>query len=351
MQPVRMNLSQDLRFGFGTIASQIKLNTRSGYTDLPKSQEKSLLGLINLAYDKKFTDMNDGRFNYPAIDYGDINSGIALQMTATVTKVKLQDTITKLQKHDQLKNYKEIWFFLLTVEAIPSTVKISANDLQIKYLTFNELVNKVLDSDIESQNNFIRLLKTEYPDYFQFNNKSFRITKNIPIPNSLSRFNDFIETNEWFPENPNEGYSAVYQLLESFRKRLSQCSKQARNILLTIMEIKGIPTTPNGVIKIYADELLGALNIDSDDEFDDFSYHFNFLEQNEIIEKYEEFQRMYTKNEEVYIENRIQFILRFHLWEPEINLFSVLPSFYERYHSYDDFEYAIENVDFSKLSD
>ncbi|MFV5265275.1 SMEK domain-containing protein [Acinetobacter courvalinii] len=119
-----MQLATRIRYIFATIAAQIKLDTRNGLTDLSKSQEKSLLGLINLAYAKKFKDMNAINSNYPAIDYGDFYNSCGLQMTVTVAKQKFQSTLIKLLKYDSNKSFKELWFFLLIVDALPNNALI-----------------------------------------------------------------------------------------------------------------------------------------------------------------------------------------------------------------------------------
>lgn len=353
MKPTRMKLEEELLFGFGILASQIKLNTRKGLTDLAKAQEKSLLELINIVYAMNFKDMNVLKTNYPAIDYGDITERTALQMTATVTKAKFNKTIDKIKRNEDLrKSYQVIWFFLLIVEAVPEKEKITSEDIDIEYLSFHEITNLVLDSTIENQKKIIMLLKNEYPDYFNFNKKDYRINKKKPVPKNLKIFNEFIKTIEWFTENPDEGYSEVQSLLESFSDRLFLCSKKSRNILLTIMEIKGTPESLDGVIEIYEDELMGIFDIDCKEdykEYKDLLYHLDFLEKNELIKKYRHLQGTHIDGDDVIIDYRTNFILKFHSWDLAINLFSVLPSFYEKYYSYFDFEYAIENVDFSKL--
>lgn len=352
MRPARMKLADDLLFGFGAIASQIKLYTRKGYTDLAKAQEKSLLKLINMAYSRNFEDMNEGQSNYPGIDYGDISEGIALQMTATVAKIKFQETVAKIQKYEELKtSYETIWFLLLTVEAVPSTVKITSDDISIQYITFHEITSKVMSLELEEQNRFISLLKKEYADYFQFNSNSFRMTRIPPIPDNLKVFNDFIETIEWFPENLDEGYAKVRRYLEAFRMSLNLCPKLARNILLTILDIKGLPEGLSDSVEIYADELVGALDLNRDEEFTEFEYYLNRLKNNDLVIEGQDCLGMHEKDGDLFVSTRPKLILNYRMWEPEINFFSVLPSFYEKYHSYEDFEYAIENSDFSLLCD
>lgn len=345
MQPERMILATKIRYIFATIAAQIKLDTRNGLTDLSKSQEKSLLGLINLAYAKKFKDMNEINSNYPAIDYGDCYNGFGLQMTVTVTKQKFQNTLTKLLKYDSNQSFRELWFFLLIVDSVPSNVLIYHENFKIKYITFNDMINEILNKDIEIQRDFLNLVEKEYSNYFQ-PNTSFRIPENASIPLDLDVFNNFIETKEWFPEDHNEGYQKVYNFIKSFQLCLHRCSYPARTILAYIIRMQGLPTGYNSPIKMYLDHLMGALNI-NDDNFDDFKYQLDLLIASDLVSIEDEFQCLNGLTAEM----RRVVVLSYKTYEPEINLFSVLPNFYIKYHSFNEFLSAIENANFSLLSD
>lgn len=345
MKPERMILASEIRFIFAVIATQIKLDTRNGLTDLSKSQEYSLLNLINLAYAKRFEDMNRINPNYPAIDYGDCYNGLALQMTVTVTKQKFQNTLTKLLKYDSNQSFKELWFFLLIIDAVPDNVLINNQNVQIKYITLNDMINEVFSKDLDTQRSFLNILKQEYFQYFRFQTP-FNIPQNISVPNDLVVFNNFIQTVEWFPENPNIGYEKVYNFIDNFQKCLCRCSYAARTILAYIIKVQGVPNNYNSKVKIYLDHLMGGLNID-DNNFDDFKYQLDLLVASELVDIEDEFQGLNGLT----IEMRRVVVLSFQTYEPEINLFSVLPNFYIKYHSLNEYFVAIENADFSLLSD
>jgi hypothetical protein len=345
MKPERMILASEIRFIFAVIATQIKLDTRNGLTDLSKSQENSLLELINLAYATEFEDMNRINPNYAAIDYGDCYNGLGLQMTVTVTKQKFQNTLIKLLKYDSKQSFKELWFFLLIVDAVPSNVMLYDQAVQIKYITLNDMINEIVSKDLDIQRSFLNTLKQEYFQYFRLQNR-FNIPQNVSVPNDLVVFNNFIQTVEWFTENPNLGYEKVYNFIDNFQRCLCRCSYPARTILAYILKVQGIPSDYNSKVKIYLDHLMGGLNID-DDNFDDFKYQLDLLVASELVDIENEFQGLNGLT----IELRPVVVLSFQTYEPEINLFSVLPNFYIKYHSLNEYFLAIENADFSLLSD
>ncbi|MGF6189260.1 SMEK domain-containing protein [Serratia sp. 2723] len=345
-------IARQLRFFTATLYAQIKLSTRDGLTDLAKNQEVSLLSLINLVYESDFIDLNTDRKNFPGVDYGSLSMKTGLQMTATVTKKKFQDTFDTHTNNAVLKqNYPNIWFFLLTVEPVKPSIKLPSSN--IEYITLFDMVSEVLKKSTHFQKSFLDSLKNEYSRYFATNpaqGNSFSIPVGIPVPTDLMVFNELVSTQEWFPDNPGEGYLKVFNLIDRFHKQLSKCTRQAREILVSTIKLASPPTSQNEKIIVYADAVLGSLNID-EENISSFEYHYNFLELNDLVEKLDDFQDMYTVGEDVYIKNRVQFVLNYGTYEPELNLFSALLIFYLNRHNINDFENAFLNCDFSKLSD
>ncbi|HDZ8830194.1 SMEK domain-containing protein [Aeromonas caviae] len=345
-------IAKQLRFFTATLYAQIKLSTRDGLTDLAKNQEISLLSLINLAYGADFIDLNSIKQNFPGFDYGSHLMNAGLQMTATVTKKKFKDTFDTHSSNALLKQkYPKIWFFLLTVEPVNPSVKLSSSN--IEYITLFDMVSVVLKKNINFQISFLDTLKNEYSRYFACNTalgNSFSIPTLIPVPTDLMLFNEYISTQEWYPDNPGEGYLKVFNLIDGFQKQLSKCTRQAREILVSIIKLATPPTYQNDKIVIYADDLLGSLNID-EKNISSFEYHYRFLELNDLVEQLDEYKGMYSIGEDVYIKNSLKFLLNYSVYEPEINLYSALLLFYLNKHNFDEFENAFLNCDFSKISD
>ncbi|MEQ1420351.1 hypothetical protein [Acinetobacter indicus] len=119
-----------------------------------------------------------------------------------------------------------------------------------------------------------------------------RYGSNIPIPTDLSIFNNFIETKEWFPDDPNEGYEKVYNFISSFQECLLNCSYQARDLLACMIQIQGVPVDYNSNIKIFIERLVARLNI-KDEYWDSLEYDLELLKSNHLIDLTDEFQGIY----------------------------------------------------------
>lgn len=345
MQPDHMDLARKIRHFFATVFAQIKLDTRDGLTDLSKSQEKALLPIINEIYSKKFKDMNETNANYPGIDYGDFDNELGLQMTITVSKQKVQETVAKITKYDKERKIKEVWMFFLIVDAIPRNIRINTEDIKVKYMTLDDLSDEVINASLDYQKTFLSLIESQYSRYFR-NNTSIDIPENTRVPKDLTMFNDFIETEEWFPDNPNEGYEKIYNFISSFQDCLLSCSYDARKILAYILEVQGIPSDYNSKVKMYLDSLMGRLNI-TDNNFDEFEYQLELLVASDLVDIENEYQGF----DGITIKNRKVVVVSYQTYEPEINLFSVLPKFYVKHYSFKEYLVAIKNADFYLLSD
>ncbi|PHM70598.1 SMEK domain-containing protein [Xenorhabdus sp. KJ12.1] len=345
-------IARQLRYFTAIIYAQIKLSTRDGLTDLAKNQEISLLPLINLAYGADFRDLNAVQRNYPSFDYGSFSTKTGLQMTATVTKKKFQDTVNTHNGNPTLKkDYPNILFFLLTVEPVSSSVKLSAPN--INYITLFDMVSVVIQKDTQFQKHFLSILKSEHSQYFSSysaQSNTFSLPARIPVPTDLMLFNESVSTQEFFPDNPGDGYLKVFDLINNFHKQLSKCTYKARELLVSMIKIASPPTFQNEKIAVYADEVLGSLDI-NEENFSSFEYHYNLLKVNDLVEKFDEYQGMYTRGDDVYMDNRAKLELNYWISEPEMNLFSALLIFYLNRHNINDFENAFLNCDFSKLSD
>lgn len=345
------NIATQLRVFTATLYAQIKLSTRDGYTDLSKSQEVSLLPLINLAFDMDFIDLNNIRKNFPGVDYGSLSKSTGLQMTATVTKKKFEDVLAKYNNHDVLDNYPNVWFFLLTVEPVSKSVKVILPN--VEYFTLYDMVTKVLNKSVEFQIEFINALKVEYSSYFESGtdaNTSLSLPSLTPVPTDMIHFNKFISTEEWYPENPGEGYLKVYNFICGFQINLRDCSFKARELLVALIQLAMPPKYQNDKLVIYENKLFGSLNID-ENNFSDFKYQRDFLELNDFLEMEDDPIGYYTIEDDVYFKMRVKYILNYCLFEPEINIFSALYLYYLQEYGFAEFEYSILNCDFSKLSD
>jgi len=347
MQSRHSFISAQLDYFIAVLSAQIRLGTRSNHNDIAVNQEDSLLNLINKVYGTDFVNLNSSNVNFPSIDYGSTAMGISLQMTATISKAKFSKTINAHRDNEYInKNFPKLWFFLLTAENIKKRYNQNEN---VEYITLFDFINEVKSKTIEFQEYFLGELKKEYSQYFQIPTNMYISQPSIPVPNDIMLFNEHILTIAWFSDNPGEGYLAVVNSIEGFIKKLQFCPIASRQLLVQIIKLSDAPTDLLDEISINQNDVVGYFNINEDNVG---SYHrdLDFLKNNELLDVCEENVRL-VYNSDHDIEYDTYYNLDFMLSEPEINLYSALYTFYRKWHSIDDLCHAIENCDFSKLSD
>lgn len=354
LRPEQMKNREKLVSFAAKLASQIKINSRSNFNDLSIAQETSLLPLINHAWGEQFENMNNLSQNYPGFDYGQPGKRLGLQMTATVAKQKYKNTLDKLRNNKELKGkFDTVWFFVLTAERLPDNVREYPNDFCCQYYTLYDLVEKVMACPLTVQNEFFLLAEEEYSDYFSqsglASEQGYRVSENIQIPFDLGLFNALIETNTWF-DNVVTGERDVHRFLEIFKKKLRQCTFNARSLLSKIISEIDPPKKIDTKIEFPEKLIYGPLSV-NEENYRAFSNDLDKLSGMGLIERWDKNLGMYTEGDDVYFDIEKMICLEFKKYEPEMNLYAALYIFYNIYHDITKLVFAIENSDFSLLDD
>lgn len=95
------------------IQAEIKLSGFAGLYDNNIIAEDFFCGFLNLVYGYHLTNMNHFVRNAPAIDLVDPGNRIAIQVTATGSREKVQDTIKKFRKHELFAEYDRLCMLFL----------------------------------------------------------------------------------------------------------------------------------------------------------------------------------------------------------------------------------------------
>lgn len=112
----------------------VKLRNAVNYTDINRTAENLVLRLLNTAYDYNLKNLNWDQNNYPAVDLGDQNRGIAFQVTASGDLKKIKDTVEKFYAiggpHKEFSN--GLYFFFIK-EKTPTLSAETKRKLKTKY--------------------------------------------------------------------------------------------------------------------------------------------------------------------------------------------------------------------------
>lgn len=87
------------------IGAQVRMRNQLGMTDLSVIAENFFRDLLNPILNADLINLNQTRSNEPGLDLGDSRGAIAIQVTATSGKQKVEDTLSKITPTHQ-KKYK-----------------------------------------------------------------------------------------------------------------------------------------------------------------------------------------------------------------------------------------------------
>lgn len=89
-------------------------NSKRGLLDLNKQAEPFFRDLLNKTHAWNMRHMNAIRVNYPAIDLGDADARVCVQVTAENSSSKIQETLNAFAKHKLSVQYDRLVFLILT---------------------------------------------------------------------------------------------------------------------------------------------------------------------------------------------------------------------------------------------
>jgi len=95
--------------------TEIVISNATGYFDINRISEGTVVQLLNLVYGYNLTDLNSEKFNYPGIDLGDnVSANIAVQVTSQFTTTKILKTLKIFVSTDYKKTYHNgLMFFII----------------------------------------------------------------------------------------------------------------------------------------------------------------------------------------------------------------------------------------------
>lgn len=126
-----------------------------GHYDINRDFEYFFIFILNQVYNYNLVNMNDIQSNYPAIDLGDINSRVCIQVTSENTNSKYKATLEKFLENDLDRFYDKIVFLLISNKPKCS---ITSKNLKTEVIDMRDLFNdisKLSDEKIYSLEQYI----------------------------------------------------------------------------------------------------------------------------------------------------------------------------------------------------
>lgn len=141
-----------------------------GYNDRNKRWEEIAMQVLNIAYDWNLESMNKYRSNFPAIDLGDQNIGIGVQISTDFTPGKVRHSLEKMSStgigRPVMDDFPNLYFFFLSFEFgstksysydIPDGVTFTTNHI----LNFTTFMDRFVELSEEKQNAILQFLYKE----------------------------------------------------------------------------------------------------------------------------------------------------------------------------------------------
>lgn len=96
------------------LKTRIKISNKISFYDINISCEDLIKDLFNLIYTAEFKNINiDTSRDFPAIDLGDVNQSVAIQVTSQTGTTKIRETIKAFKKNELYQEYSRLRFVLL----------------------------------------------------------------------------------------------------------------------------------------------------------------------------------------------------------------------------------------------
>lgn len=93
----------------------IKSRNKAGFYDLNRHAEDIFIPILKIVFGyTKLKNLNRGSKPFPAIDLGDLRVGVAIQVTATTSKIKVSETIEKFKSHKLFNQFKSLKILYLS---------------------------------------------------------------------------------------------------------------------------------------------------------------------------------------------------------------------------------------------
>ena len=167
---------------------RVKLNTASGRTDINHEAEDFYCGLLNAAFGWKLGNLNALQMNFAAIDLADSENRLAIQVTSTEGRKKVQDTLDRFFEKQLEKDYDRL--IVLIIGEKPNFRGAFALDGELDFdanrdIWDTETLSQKLEALPEERLAAVdAYLRKELPNY-QAETPPPALT--LPLPNSLGK--------------------------------------------------------------------------------------------------------------------------------------------------------------------
>lgn len=214
-----------------------KSRSKRGLYDLNKKAEPFFCRLLNYIYGWKLENLNSIQNNYPAIDLGDQEAGVCVQVTAENSSSKIKKTIKTFENNKLHKTYGRLVFLILT-EKKNYTTKLTTKEIDFSLdndvIDIDDLLEVVEELGIEDLEEIHRFLSKELSSIVKLFAEKTSLLSQIPEFSGIepAEDNKFYEFLELSGEELVGGREKIFSLFNT----LKLLSKRSREYLYLLVE-------------------------------------------------------------------------------------------------------------------
>jgi hypothetical protein len=239
MKIKREEILKTLAERFSTFSKVVTIENKTGYNDINKSAERLFMDILNITYKLTLRDMNDIQDNYPAIDLGDYNQRVCIQVTSESTNQKFKKTLEKFKEKQLDRDFNKIVFLIISNKR---KCTLTDRDIKTEVINLNDVfiaISKLDDRDVFYINDYINrnlASRIEPSDSILPSNifPSYRTS----TPNAFIKFLDL--------ENEPDLKQELLNDLKSFSQMLTTLTKHQREFIFYIMLMGQFPKNSYG---------------------------------------------------------------------------------------------------------
>lgn len=191
----RTEIADEIKKKLSIIPIEIKFDTKRNTVTENVRAESFFCGLFNLMYDLELKNLNQKSLNAPAIDLGDLKSGVSYQITSTNTRTKILNCIKTFKSHNLDKEYKELNVFIIGEKKKYRELP-QCESFQLNVIDIYDIQSIIESFSIEKQEEILQLINEELiiEDYslevkFKRGEKYQGFTNSLPM-NSLGYYTE-----------------------------------------------------------------------------------------------------------------------------------------------------------------
>lgn len=174
------------------VRQELISRSKLGLTDLNKFCEDFVRDIFNITYGYNLKNLNNPVSNYPGLDLGDVERGIAYQVTAIKTSNRVDEMIEQCIKENHFRTFKTINFFVLTSKQKHYTLSKSSHTYfdfspEKNIIDFDDVYRDIQSLDTDRKLQLANYIEAEMPSFLSVTRGFSETELNVSLAKYLNK--------------------------------------------------------------------------------------------------------------------------------------------------------------------